>query len=59
MSDPTTQPVTPEQAVAIFGQLVAQTPAVPAQVDLFREAVAVLVAVVTERNQAAAANDGG
>jgi hypothetical protein len=51
--------VTPDQALTLLGQLVAQTPAVPAQVHAFEEALAVLGAVVTERNQAAAATDGG
>ena len=56
MTDPT---MTPEQAVAIFAQLVNQTPAVPAQVDVFREAVHVLADLVNQSNAAARALGDG
>jgi hypothetical protein len=51
-------PITPEQAVAIFAQLVNQTPALPAQVDVFREAIQVLAQVVTDHNAHVAQVDG-
>jgi len=38
--------VTPDQALALLGQLVANTRALPAEVDAFRQALAVLADVV-------------
>jgi hypothetical protein len=47
--------MTPPQALALLANLVNQTPAVPAQVDAFREALTVLADVI---NHEAARADG-
>jgi hypothetical protein len=48
--------MSPGQALALLAQLVNQTPALPAQIDAFREALSVLADVV---NQVTASTDGG